>query len=954
MTRIEFRLLGPLEVRRNGQPIVVRGGKPRSVLAMLLLHAGEVVSTDRLIEALWCARPPATAANALQAHVAALRRALEPERAVLITRPPGYLLEIDTANLDTARFESLVSDGHAALPEDPSRATGLLREALALWRGPALADFAYESFAQAEAARLEEMRLAALEDRLEADLALGRHTEVVPELERVLAEHPLRERLAGQLMIALYRCGRQADASGVFQSIRSALVEKLGMEPGPALRQLLQQILEQDPELELKGPKPAAATAISAPARHPRHNLPIELTSFLGRERELAELGALLERTRLLTLTGAGGSGKTRLALRAARQALESCPDGVWLVELAPVSDPALVASAVVASAGIRAQAGTLVEALRRSLSDSDVLIVLDNCEHLVDACAELAHELLSSCERARIMATSRQPLGVTGEVAWPVPALELPSATGAVSVNEVGQCAAVRLFVERARAAQPAFTLDPGTAATVAEICRRLDGIPLAIELAAARTRALTPCDILGRLDDRFRLLTRGTRDALPRHQTLQATIDWSHHLLSKRERMLFRRLSVFAGGWTLDDAERVCAHDTLPAEDLLDVLSDLVAKSLVSAEPSPTGTTNYRMLETLRAYADEQLRANGEDETVRRYHLEHFLQVAQEAHERRETTGLTAELNAILASQDNIRGALDFARTADPNGMLRLVGCVEQLWLAGNVTEGRRRLAEALAIASDPKRERIRALNSSAGLALLQQDHEEARRLIDESIALANQLGDPSGEAWAWFWLGFLELNGDPPTPDAALRSVEMHEQAADRVGICRSLVFAGGALTQAPKTMTEGLEALHRALAIAQELEDVWAEGFTRTFLGWAELTLGNLDAAAAHLARAVSTPALGPVRGTAIEALARLSLADDPRRAARLVGACASVRERGGGVPPPWLKRRGELVRAEAEQVLGPADAQQAWDEGRRMTTEQAIAYALNQDLPTTSA
>jgi hypothetical protein len=255
---------------------------------------------------------------------------------------------------------------------------------------------------------------------------------------------------------------------------------------------------------------------------------------------------------------------------------------------------------------------------------------------------------------------------------------------------------------------------------------------------------------------------------------------------------------------------------------------------------------------------------------------------------------------------------------------------------------------------MAPDPRRERIRALNSCAGLALLQQDHEAARRLIDESIALANELGDSSGEAWAWLWLGFLELNGDPPTPEAGLRSVEMHEQAGDRVGICRSLVFAGGVLTQDRKTMTEGLEALRRALAIAQELEDVWAEGFARVFLGWAEIALGNHEAAAAHLARAVSIPALGPVRGTAIEALARLSLADDPRRAARLVGACASVRERGGGIPPPWLKRRGERIRAEAEQVLGRAEAQQAWDEGRRMRTERAIAYALNRDAPTTSA
>jgi non-specific serine/threonine protein kinase len=716
------------------------------------------------------------------------------------------------------------------------------------------------------------------------------------------------------------------------------------MEPGPGLRRLLQRILDQDPELENVRRRTGAAAATPGAAVRPRHNLPIELTSFVGRKQELGEICALLKERRLLTLTGAGGSGKTRLALRAARDAVEHHPDGVWVVELAPLSDPALVAGAMAAAIGIRAQGWTPVEALKRSLHDSSLLIVLDNCEHMVDTCAELTHELLSSCACVRILATSRQPLGVGSEVAWPLPGLELPLSGAAASLEEIGECAAVRLFVERAAAARPGFALDSGAAGAVAEICRRLDGIPLAIELAAARTRTLSPDEILQRLDDRFGLLTGGARDALPRHQTLQATIDWSHDLLTERERVLFRRLSVFAGGWTLDDAEEVCADSWLPAPDVLDVLGELVIKSLVAAEPDRAQTTRYGMLETLRVYSANQLERADETETLRRRHFDRFLELAEDAHEQRESTGLRAELATLLAHQDNIRAALGFARTGDPHAMVRLAGAVEQLWLAANVTEGRRWLGDALERAADPGPDRIRALNIAAGLAILQQDQDTGQRLLDESRALARERNDRSGEAWAWVWLGFLELCDDPPRSGAARRSVALHEQVGDRVGTCRSLGFLGAVLAQDQASLTEGQAALRRALAIAEELDDAWGKGFAQALLGWTEIDLGNHELAAAYFARAVEIAAIGPIRGTAIDGLARLALKRDPRRAARLLGACVSVRETGGGVPPPWLKRRGETVRLEVDRVLGPGAAGQAWEEGRRMTTAQAVAYA----------
>ena len=954
MSVIEFRLLGPLEVWRGGRQVPVGGAKPRALLAVLLLRAGRVVSSDELIDALWGEHPPAGAVNALQAHVSALRRALESERGqsdagqVVVTRAPGYLLPLDGHDLDVVRFEQLVAQARAAAAEDPALAAERFSEALGLWRGPALADFAYESFASADVARLEEMRLSAVEDCLECELALGRHAEVAAELEGLVAEHPLRERLAGQLMLALYRCGRPAEASRVFQSARQALVDELGMEPGPPLRQLLQRVLEHDPELELPERSPAPTRSA-----RPLHNLPVELTSFVGRERELPEVSTLLSLNRLVTLTGAGGSGKTRLALRAARQALPDYADGVWLVELAPLTDPALVASATTAAVGIRPQAGSLLEALKRSLRDAQLLIVLDNCEHLINACAELVHELLSTCERVRILATSRQPLGLGSEVCWPVPGLELPSATTGLSLRELGGCAAIRLFTERATAARAGFCLDSATADGVARICRRLDGIPLAIELAAARTRALNPTDIVQRLDDRFKLLTGGTRDAMARHQTLQATVDWSHELLTESERVLFRRLSVFAGGWTLSDAESVCADDALPADEVFDVLSELVAKSLVVAEPYLAGSTRYGMLETLRAYAADQLRAAGERERVGRRHFDHFLDLAEDAHERRQSTGIDAELETISAHQDNVRAAFGFARGVDPDGMLRLAAAGEQLWLAGNITEGRRWLDQALASATERAHHRVRALNTAAGLAQLQQASEVADRLLDESLELATQIGDRSGEAWAWLWRGFLELNWDPPRSDAARRSLELQEQVGDRLGVCHSLVFLGVVLTQQADSMREGQDALRRAVAMAGELKDPWGEGFAHVFLGSAEVFFGDAELAVTHLDRAVRSQALGPIRGTAVEALARLALAQDPRRAVRLVGACAAIREAGGGRPPAWLKRRGQAVRAEAEHILGADETQRIWEEGRRMSTEQAIAYALDHDAAPTA-
>jgi predicted ATPase/DNA-binding SARP family transcriptional activator len=952
VAEIEFRLLGPLEVWRHGQRLAVGGAKPRALLAMLLLHANEAVGTDRLIDALWGERPPATAGNALQAHVAQLRRVLDPSRTragaddVLSTRAPGYLLGVAGDELDIVCFERLVAEGRYALPDDPAAAATLLSEALGLWRGPALADFVFEPFAHVEAARLEELRLAALEDRLEADLALGGQGELVPELEALVAAHPLRERLAGQLMLALYRADRQADASRVYHATRAVLVEESGMEPGRSLRELLKRVLEQDPSL---GPVRAdySRAGRAAPAERPAHNLPVELTSFVGRERDLEEVRSLLGEARLVTLTGTGGSGKTRLALRVARQLLGGFPEGVWLVELAALADPSLVGNSVAAAFGVREGSRPIIETLQKRLRSARVLLVLDNCEHVIEACAELAHGLLSACEGLRLLATSREPLNIGGEVIWEVRGLALPGTRALPSLAELNTYAAIRLFVERAAASQPGIVLDADSAGTVGRLCRRLDGIPLAIELAAARVRVLSPQGILERLDDRFELLSAGNRTAVARQQTLRATLDWSHDLLEESERALFRRLAVFAGGWSTEDVEQVCVDEELPAGAVFEVLCQLVAKSLVVAEPAMAGSTRYRLLETLRDYASERLATAGEQEAIGRRHFSYFLELVERVHERKMTSGSDAGLALLEVQQDNLRGALVFARAADPNGLQRLAGAMEQLWLAGNLAEGRRWLHEALSQSLEPTLERARALHAAGSLATFQQAHAEARRLVRESLTLSSSLNDEVGESWARLTLGLIELMADDPVRASRHleRSLAIHEALGDRLGACRSHIFLATALTHVPSSRELGRIELKRGLRTAHELEDSWGEGFALFFLGLAEADAGDRELAATHFLGALLTEALGPIRAGALEGLARLAGEDDPARAVRLLGAALALRERHAGSPPPYIRRRAAAIRAQAEQSMDALAAQQAWNEGLQMTTEEALAYAF---------
>jgi predicted ATPase/DNA-binding SARP family transcriptional activator len=622
---MRFGILGPLDLRTDdGTPLDPGGTRPRALLTLLLLDAGRGVSLQRLTDGLYGTEPPAGAANALQSQVSRLRRRLAPHAEIEATAT-GYRVTALPDAVDLHRFERLAGEGRSALAAgDHPRAAARLREALALWRGPALPDL---PDAHAERARLDDLRLAAVQDRVEADLALGGGPELVPELRTLLTAHPLSERLYGQLMRALHADGRPAEALTVYETARRTLADELGADPSPELSALHLELLRGG-EAE----------------RHRR--LPVQLTRFIGRDAELARIAALLTDTRLVTLTGPGGAGKTRLAIEAGSRRAEAC-----FVELAPLTDGARIPYAVLTALGVREGFRTPVtdgtDRLLAALEDRELLLVLDNCEHLVEEAARFASLLLAACPGVRVLATGRESLGITGEVLVPVPPLPPEPA--------------VRLFLDRARAVRPGFEDD----ARVRDICAALDGLPLAIELAAARLRTLTPEELADRLDDRFRLLSRGDRSKAPRHRTLRAVVEWSWDLLDEEERELARRLTVFAGGATLDAVEAVCG---LPYPE--DVLASLVEKSFVEVSEG-----RYRMLETIRAFAAADLTGPGE---LRAAHAGYFLRLAERAEPFLRGREQLAWLSRLDAEHDNLDAAVDHLIATEPRAALRLMAAL------------------------------------------------------------------------------------------------------------------------------------------------------------------------------------------------------------------------------------------------------------------------------------
>src|SRR5580704_14731058 len=625
-------MLGSFEVRTDDGVLAdVPGARLRGLLIALALQPGHAVPKATLVDWIWGERPPSDAANALQRLVSRLRKAL-PE-GLVEGQTDGYRLRVEPDAVDAVRFERLV--GQARNDEDPGRVR-LLREALALWRGAAMQGVGLQESAAFDAAvtRLEGLRLTAIEDRFDAEISLGHGAELVTELTDLVAAHPVRERLVAALMRALVAAGRDTEALLVYQRTRETLADALGVDPSPELSALHVALLRG----ELGRPEQRWQE------EGRKTNLRAELTSFVGKDADVAAVRELIAGHRLTTLIGPGGSGKTRLATETARTLLGDLPDGAWLVELAALGASGDVAQSTLAALGLRdallsgtpnaEPADRLIAAIR----EREALLILDNCEHVIESAAAFADRVLGECQRMRILATSREPLGITGEALWLVEPLALPEEDA--SPGEIESSPAVRLLRDRAGAVRRdlavPYQLDGRTLSTMARVCRALDGMPLAIELAAARLRTMSLDQLANRLDDRFRLLTSGSRTALPRHRTLRAVVDWSWELLTDAERTVLRRLSVFSGGASLDAAERVCMaraveHRAGDQDEVLELLTSLTEKSLLLTDGDKA--PRYRMLGTIREYAGDRLAEAGESDLARRANLAYFTELAETA---------------------------------------------------------------------------------------------------------------------------------------------------------------------------------------------------------------------------------------------------------------------------------------------------------------------------------
>ena len=897
---MRVELLGGLEVRDDEErDIVVTGAKLRALLVLLALQAGRVVSAEQLIDALWGEDPPAGVRNGLQALVSKLRRALgDPE--IVAMRGSGYALDVAEESVDVHRFEALVRRGRAAITDgDREAAVASLAEADGLWRGSALADFAYDDFALPVISQLSELRVAAVEERIELELELGRHQRVIAALEALVAEHPLRERLRELLMVALYRAGRQADALRTFQEGRTILAEELGLEPGPELRRLEAAVLAQDPALD----EDAAPVASDSAAYH--WNVPAALTPLIGREQELRDLTGLFLEHRLLTLVGPGGVGKTRLALDIARAEQQAMANGAAVVELAAIGDPGGVRSAI-------GGALELSDATRMAevIADRQLLIVLDNCEHVIDAAAAVVQELLEKCPRLQVLATSREALRIAGECVWPVPPLPPDDAA--------------QLFVDRAHAAGARFEVSDDLRPVIADICARLDGLPLAIELAAARARAFPLQQLAARLDDRFRLLTGGSRTALPRQQALRAVVDWSYDLLFDDQRRVFERLSVFPGGCTLASASIVCSDDDVAAEDVGDLIEALVDKSLVIAQRHGDDV-RFVQLQTLAHYGREKLTERGDATEVRARMATHCADLCAES--IAAFTGLQQFewLASVAAEHDNLRAALEWAiDTGDAETALGIAGALAwPQWLSGRVLEGKRwlddafgcrgdaspstralalfgrgflgflagagehgdaDLEEAIAIfrALDDTRALSVTLGFTAEVAMARGDLDRARDLRTAAIALHDALpdDDPFNVASRAYSRAVLAMNnGDHLTAEMHYRDAEARYADAGN-GVMQAVCLGMLASFDAGRDeLAKASEELERAIRLNEERGLVGYMGVLLGRLGVMRMAAGEFDAARVANARSLE---LGrrlmdlPVLGVALSSTARLAL------------------------------------------------------------------------------
>jgi predicted ATPase/DNA-binding SARP family transcriptional activator len=907
---VQIRILGSFEVQTDAGVFAdVPGTRLRGLLIALALEPGHVVPKATLVDWIWGERPPSEAANALQRLVSRLRKAL-PD-GLIDGQPDGYRLTVEPDAVDAVRFERLV--GQARADSDPRR-VGLLREALALWRGAAMQGVVQESAAfNAAVTRLEGLRLTALEDRFDAEVGLGHGGELVTELTDLVAAHPLRERLVAALMRTLVATGRDTEALLVYQRTREALAGELGVDPSPELSAVHVALLRGELGRREDGRKT---------------NLRAELTSFVGRDADVAAIRELVAEHRLATLIGPGGSGKTRLATETACTLLPDLPDGAWLVELAAIGAGGDVAQSALAGLGLRdallgeAQNAELTDRLVAAIREREALLILDNCEHVIESAAAFAHRVLGECQRLRILATSREPLGITGEALRLVEPLALPDAYP--SRAEMESSPAVQLLRDRAGAVRRDFAVDARTLPTMVRVCRALDGMPLAIELAAARLRTMSIDQLACRLDDRFRLLTSGSRTALPRHQTLRAVIDWSWELLTAAERMVLRRLSVFSGGASLEAAERVCAGDEVEQEQVLELLTALAEKSLLLAEGD--GAPRYRMLGTIKEYAARRLAEAGESEVARVAHLTYFTELAETAEPHLRRSEQREWLAALEAEHGNFGAAMRAALAAgEAHAAMRLAAAAGWYWwLGGHKAEGNELITAAIAIPGEVDDE-TRAMVYAFVVLFLgsgRGDEHQVAEWIHEAHRLSKRIkhGNPL--------LGFVApLERMLQEPDAFLSAFEPLLDNEDPWVRALARLLLGKMRNMAGQGGRDADAYLEAALAEFRAIGERWGISFALTELADRITVRGDFAGACEYYEQAVAVVTeLGAsedvIRMRSRQAQLYWLLGDEDSSAA----AIAEAQRRAERVA--WPNALAELALAKAELARWRGNAQEA--------------------------
>jgi predicted ATPase/DNA-binding SARP family transcriptional activator len=923
---MEIAVLGPVEVIDGARRIRV-AAKQQRLLAALAVDAGGVQTADALIDAVWGSRPPDSAAKLLTVYVSQLRKAL-PIRDAIRTNGSGYALDVSVASTDAERFERFVADGRDALAGGNARlAASLLRRGLGLWRGGAYGDLAYEDFARSEAERLEELRLVAMEHQFDARLSMGEHDAVLPELSALAAGHPLHERLQCQAMLALYRCGRQADALDYYRTVRGRLRE-VGLEPSEPLRTLQRRMLEHDEALDV-------SDALDLPVV----DLPASPNALVGRGQEVEGLRALLVEeggVRLLTLAGAGGSGKTRLAIEVARSAAATFANGAIFVPLATVRDASLVPAVIADAAGVQPGRGTdVVQALAAVLRSQEVLLVVDNFEHVLSAASCLV-ELLARTDRLKLLVTSRVVLHATGEHVYPVQPLSLDDAA--------------ELFRQRALAADPAFERTADSEAIVG-ICARVDGLPLAVELASGHARMLTPPELLTRLDRRLPLLAGGARDLPARQRTLRATLEWSYELLDRSERRLFGDFSVFTGPVLLETIETVC-------ETTATTLSSLVDHNLVVRTVTATGS-RYFMLETIREFAAEHLEATGDTSVLLDRHAQHFLELAERMEQDlRRTTSMSASLGRLEADYPNERCAIEHLRAADrPIELARLVGSLNSFWANRGFSTEACNLVEAALAAELPPRVRLNVLRSGYKVAPRHVDHERSDEWACEALELGRGIGDARAVSDALTQLGWNALDRDElETAERWLGEAVATALAGadDNVNAAYPLMHLGRVATH--KGDYQRAQALLVDAIDAVDRDDIYGRAAIAGCIAQNAAAAGDDEGGAAFEALSIEMFAEEGTRAHLPWAMCllagSLTRLGDPETAARLIGA-AEAEERSlygraiasAGYTVATLNPHERAVYtaavSETRAELGDETFEQLRAEGRQLTMDEAL-------------